>query len=114
MRFFTFALLLAQGAHGFSMLRTKSPVIRSVRSLHMSDDVAQRLATAEATVAAQAKRLADMDRYFGKTCGPIFPANIHFLSSLIPYLCDLCSDWNLGQYSYSFIKGVVRSNPRSM
>lgn len=46
------------------MLRNmKSPVVR-VRSLHMSDDVAQRLAAAEATVASQAKRLADMDRYF--------------------------------------------------
>ena len=66
MRFFAFALLL-QGAHGFSMLRNmKSPVVR-VRSLHMSDDVAQRLAAAEATVASQAKRLADMDRYFGES-----------------------------------------------
>ena len=65
MRFFAVALLL-QGAHGFSMLKSmKSPVVR-VRSLKMSDDIAQRLATAEATVAAQAKRLAEMDRYFGE------------------------------------------------
>ena len=84
MRFFAVALLV-QGVHSFSMLRNmKSPVVR-VRSLHMSDDVAQRLATAEATVAAQAKRLADMDRYFGEnfmSTYKIIPIHFHHLTFL--------------------------------